>query len=168
MCTTGVEIVMLAMAVVSTTAGLAMKEDAEAGQRKAARYQARVAETKAQAARYEADNARKLAKYDANNMRREFLRSQGTQRSLLASSGVDMAGGSAMDVLLDNASQARRDQEYRLYQGDMDAWRYENQTQSMLMDAEESRMQAANSRVSGWAYAQGASSLTSQALGGMK
>ncbi|UZP67384.1 hypothetical protein N1030_17580 [Desulfovibrio mangrovi] len=164
MCTV-INLALAAMAVVSTGSAVIMQEEAAANQRRMARYQASMAEAQAKTASYEAANARKLAKYDAQNLRREFLRAQGSQRSLLAAGGVGMADGSSMDVLLDNASQARRQEELRLYQGEMDAWRAENQSRSLLADAGMAKMKASQSKVSGWTYAQTAVSFANQQVG---
>ena len=164
MCTI-LNLALAASAVVGMGSTLIMQEEAAANQRRMANYQADMAETQARQARYEADNTRKLARYEAGSMRRDFLRAQGEQRSLLAAGGVSMADGSAMDVLLDNASEARRREELRLYQGEMDAWRTENQSRSLLADVGLNRMQASQSRVSGWTYAKTGTSFMSQQAG---
>lgn len=156
---------MLVTTVLTTAAGLMAQQEAAANSRRLANYQASVAEQQARAAQYEAENARKMAKYDAASLRREFLRAQGTQRSLLAAGGVSMGDGSAMDVLLDNAAQAGRERELRLYQGEMQAWRHERQADSLLGDAGASRIQAASSRVSGWTYVSAVSGAAGRAAG---
>ncbi len=161
MCTTGVGIAMIVGAALSTAASVAGNENAAASRKRMAQYQTDTTLARAQTAQYEAQNARVQARYDAAALRREFLQAQGTQRSLLAANGVDMAGGSALDVLLDNASEAAREREYRLYQGELEAWRYENQARSLLAQSGASDLLAGVSGSGAWSSVQtGASLLT--------
>lgn len=133
-------------------AGMMEQEARAANAQRMAGYQASVAEAQARSAQYEATYARKMARYEAEQMRWDFLRSQGSQRSLLAVNGVDMADGSALDVLLENASEAAKEREMRLHKGEFAAWQSETQGASLLSGAQMSRMREEQSGISGWTY----------------
>lgn len=77
-------------------------------------------------AEYEADHARAMASIRAKEIVRGFRRQNGAMRAGMAVSGVVISDGSAVDALMDRAAEAGRAKELAEYQGEMQAWRHEN------------------------------------------
>ena len=80
----------------------------------AARYNAQVSEQEAQ-------QARDAAKVEASNQAEAARRAQATVRARIAGSGVEMAEGSPLLVLMDNARQASIENQRILYGGEVQA-----------------------------------------------
>lgn len=80
----------------------------------------------AMVAGYEAEYARTMAAIKAKEIVRNFKREEGKMRVSMAASGVVITDGSAVDALMDRASEAGRAKEYAQFEGEMKAWRYTN------------------------------------------
>lgn len=85
-------------------------------------------------AQYEADHARAMAAIKAKEIVRSFKRQNGAMRASMAASGVVMSDGSAVDALMDRASEAGRAREMALHEGAMQAWRHENMSSQALAE----------------------------------
>ena len=98
-------------------------------QARQAEYQAALAARNAQQAQYQADYERESAKENAAQHRRQVGQTIGSQRSLLAASGVDLSDpdSSAMNILGDTAQWGEYDAQKLLHQGELKAWSYGNQ-----------------------------------------
>ena len=102
-----------------------------------AEYQSRLAARNAAQSRMQADYARERSAEDAARQRRQTGQTLGTQRSLLAASGVDLSDmdSSAMNILGDTAQWGEYDARKIRHQGEMSAWGYENQALGEQADA---------------------------------
>lgn len=104
------------------------------------KYQAGVANNNAITAENEANYARQTAERNEEAQKRKTLEVIGTQRAAEGASGAVVDNGSFMDVTLDTAERGTVDAMALLREGDLAAWRYENQaanfkTQAGLYDA---------------------------------
>ena len=94
---------------------------------KQASYQAQVSANNAQTAENEAAYARETAERNAQAQKRKTLSVIGTQRAAEGASGAVVDSGSFMDVTLDTAERGTLDALALLEEGDLAAWRAENQ-----------------------------------------
>lgn len=103
--------------VIMTVAGGAMKTVSQIAQGKQqaanAEYNAKVAEQQAQAARenakYQQETLTQQSEYEQARIQREKQKTQATQRTLYAKSGVRLDEGSPLEVMADTAAQYEMD-----------------------------------------------------------
>lgn len=86
-----------------------------------AQAQAEIAEYNAAVAAAEAEAAKQKALYDAEQSRDKFRRLMGRQRALYAKAGVDIASGSPLLMLADQASEAEKERLAILHSGGVTA-----------------------------------------------
>lgn len=141
-------IVSLTMAAVSAAvSAYGMKQQGKAQQAQA-QYQADQANANAQAARDKAE-------VQAAQKAREVQQKLGTQRANFAASGADISDQdtSAANVLGDTAQWGDYDRRLIQYNGEMQAWNFENQAQGLEFEgknaAKAGNMNAAASLIGG-------------------
>lgn len=105
---------------------LGMSQQSDAANKQAP-YQAQVAANNAQTAENEAAYARDTASRNAEAQKRKTLSVIGSQRAAEGASGAVVDSGSFMDVTLDTAERGTLDALALLKEGDLAAWRAENQ-----------------------------------------
>ena len=119
------------ISVASSVAGLGLSalgtmQQTDAANKQAS-YQAQVSANNAQTAENEAAYARETAERNAQAQKRKTLSVIGTQRAAEGASGAVVDSGSFMDVTLDTAERGTLDALALLEEGDLAAWRAENQ-----------------------------------------
>jgi len=115
----------------------------------AARYNARVAENSAELSRRLAENERQRGRVDEQGLRLEQARARSLRAAAMAAGGVDIAGGSPLQVLADDRALGELDALRLRADAERDAFRH-------LVRANEDESEAALSRGrSGTALAQG-------------
>ena len=102
---------------------------------KQADYNNQVARNNAEIARQEGDYAWAQALRNANEKRKETGVLLGAQRARIGASGVVVDSGSASDLVLDTAERGEREAMALLQQGDIEAWRVENQARGYEQQA---------------------------------
>jgi len=101
-------------------------------QEKAYKFNAAIAEQDAAAERKKAD-------YEEGQARLRLRQLIGTQRTLYAKAGVDLASGSPLMVLADTAARGEEDLEMIKYGGDVSVARQRNQASLQLFYGKQSR-----------------------------
>lgn len=128
----------------SAAAGAANAAAGAAARNRQAEYNARVAQNNALMARQEGGYAKAQALRNATEKRKATARLVGTQRARQGASGVVVDSGSAADLVLETAGLGEREAMALLQEGDVVAWRVENQARGYEAQARLAR----NSRVS--------------------
>lgn len=113
------------------------------GQIQQGRALGEVAEANAKAAAIDAKQKQEAAKSDTLQLSRERRRMIGTQAAMLGGGGMDVSGGSPLDILLDTTREFERDIQMRGYLGDIGA-------SGSMYEASLNRLQGKNARKSGW------------------
>ncbi len=120
-------VVMLASTAISAgVSAYSASESAKAGN-KQADYNTKVAENNALMARQEGAYAQANAMRNSMEKRKETDRLIGAQRAKQGASGVVVDSGTAGEVTMDAAAEGEREAMALLQQGDVEAWRAENQ-----------------------------------------
>lgn len=119
------------IATASSVAGLGLSalgtmQQTDAANKQAA-YQAQVSANNAATSEKEAAYARETAAKNADAQKRKTLSVIGSQRAAEGASGAVVDSGSFMDVTLDTAERGAIDALALLKEGDLAAWRAENQ-----------------------------------------
>lgn len=102
-----------------------------------------VADANARAAAIDARQKQEAAKSDALELSRERRKMIGTQAAMLGAGGMDISGGSPLEVLLDTTRKFERDIQMRGYLGDIGA-------SGSMFEASLHRLREKNARKSGW------------------
>ncbi len=93
-------------------------------------YNAQVAQNNADISRQNGGYAQAQAARNAAGKRLETGQSVGRQRAKMGASGAVADSGSFMDVTMDTAAIGERDAVNMLHQGDVEAWRMENEARN--------------------------------------
>ena len=132
----------IAIAVVSTVAGVASAQQQGRNQRKMANYQAQVAENNAKIAEQQADYALRKGEQDAVTQSMKGAAIAGRVRAAQAANAIDINTGSAVDVQESQREQSVLDTETVMHNSQMEAYGYRSQAQDF-------RGQSGMSRASG-------------------
>lgn len=130
MCATAM-IIMAATAAVTTTVQVSAANSAAKAQQNAARYQADIASNNAQIAKDQ-------AQYDADNHDRDVRRMLASNKARVSGSGIT-SSGSALDVQMDNVTEAEMDKLAILYGGEIQSDSYKAQSQGHIASGKAAR-----------------------------
>ena len=114
-------------ALSATTSAMSSAASAKA-QNRQADYNSQVAQNNAEITRQERTYALSQASRNAGEKRKETAVIVGAQRARQGASGVVTGSGSTMDVVMNTAENGEREAVQLSQQGDVQAWRLENQT----------------------------------------
>lgn len=117
----------LALAVASAATSAYGAYNQAKGQQQALNYQAQVAEVNAKRAEFAAQDAEERGQKEKQIARQRASAMMGAQRASLAARGMDLTGGSAMDLLEDTEYLGAVEQETIENNTRKEAWRIRNQ-----------------------------------------
>lgn len=112
------------------------------GSQAAYEYQAVVADNNAKMAEWQAQDALKRGVTAVNQHQLKVSQLQGTQRASMASRGIDLGQGSALDILTDTAFMGKIDANTIQDNAVKEAWAYRTQAAGANSNANLLRMQA--------------------------
>lgn len=122
-------------------------------QKSAYAYQAAVNRNNAQIAKWQADDALRRSNEEAAALHRKNLLLKGNQTATLASRGLDLNSGSAWNTLSDTELFGYLDEQKTKFNGERQAWAFENQANNYSNDA--NMLQTASDNTSPWKAAAG-------------
>lgn len=133
--------IMLVASLVITAAAGAYKADAE---KKQGEYQAEVAEQNAEISEFKAQQTATIGSIQEERARRQAQQRIGQQRAALAANGVDLGGGTALDLVAETALFGEEDALTTRFNAMNDAWSMRSQAVDYRNQARASRAQGKN------------------------
>ena len=136
---------------------------------KQAKYQAAEMENQAKVADWQAEQTMEQTRQEQIAFDRQASRQRGEMAALQAASGLRMDAGSLLDIAADTAREQAIDRQNLGYQGQLNAWGYNNQANALSASAANAKAAGRNALASG--IMSGAGSLlggVGSAYGGLK
>lgn len=109
-------------------------------QNKQAGFNAQVARNNADISRQEGKYAQAVSEINASNARKQASHQIGAQRAQMGASGAVVDSGSFMDVTMDTAASGEREAQALLQEGNLEAWRKENEARGYSSTATQHEM----------------------------